>query len=827
MNDLRFALRRLGKAPGFSFVVILTLAVALGGNTAIFSVVSATYLRAIPFSDPGRLLFLSERNATFADMSISYPNYLDWQEQQDVFSAMTLFRGDGGKLRTARGAEQVSAVMATGAFMETLGLVPAQGRAMRPEDDREGAEPVAWLSHRAWQEHFDGDRAIVGRTIEFDGRGWTVAGVLPAGFRFLREVDVLLPLAPLAEARFMKMRENHNGCHAIGRLNPGVGPEEAQARMTVIARRLEAEYPQANAGIGISVTSLRDRVAGGARRQLLFLLGAVLLVQLIASVNVANMMLARALGRERESAIQVALGASPRDLARQAFAEAVVLAVAGGVVGAALGVWACGAADALVPWEVRNLGGAEGLGLDWRVLGFIGVLSLTTGAGFSVLPALWISRADPALALKDAPRGPAVGRHRFRVSDVLVSAQVALAVLLLVSAGLLIRSLQRLAQVPPGFEPEKVLSLRVAAPPMESMQTDPYAAVRYHERILASVEGRPEVEAAAYGTSVPFTWSVSNMVFHRSDRPLPDPGAFPVASWHIATPSYFRTMGIPLVRGRLFDGTEPEPKLPPGAVFDPRRLGEIYRGIDLVGVISRRMAEKYWPGEDAIGKRFRMGFPQMDLPTVVVAGIVGNTTQQGQDRGEEAEFYVSVRQVPVPAYGHVLVRTRVPPASAAAAVRTAVAEASGGEPVFDVRPMADRVLEFRAGRRLNMSLYAFFGGTALLLSAVGIYGVLGFSVGRRTREFGVRMALGASRTTVMRGVLTHSAWLVLPGAAAGLAGALALSRTLASQLFEIGADDPATYGAAVAALLLAALVASLAPVLRAVRVDPLVALREG
>jgi putative ABC transport system permease protein len=827
MNDLRFALRRLSKAPGFSFVVILTLAVALGGNTAIFSVVSATYLRSIPFADPGRLLFLSERNATYADMSISYPNYLDWEKQQDVFSAMTLFRGDGGKLRTARGAEQVSVVMATGAFMETLGVTPVQGRAMRPEDDREGAEPVVWLSHGAWQEHFEGDREIVGRTIEFDGRGWTVAGVLPADFRFVRQTDLLLPLAPLAEARFMKMRENHNGCYAIARLKPGVDLKEAQARMAVIGQRLASEYPTANAGIGVAVTSLRDRVAGGARQQLLFLLGAVLLVQLIASVNVANMMLARALGRERESAIQVALGASPRDLARQAYSEAVVLAVIGGAIGAALGLWGCGAAAALVPWEVRNLGGAEGLGIDWRVLTFVGVLSLTTGAGFSVLPALWLSRADPALALKDAPRGLTVGRHRFRVSDVLVSAQVALAVLLLVSAGLLIRSLQRLAQVPPGFEAERVLSLRVASPPMEAVQSDPFAAVRYHERILAAVERLPEVEAAAFGTSVPFTWSVSSMVFYRDDRPLPDAAAFPVANSHFATPSYFRTMGIPLLRGRLFDGTEPEPKLPPGAVFDPRRLGEIYRGIDLVGVVSRRMAEKYWPGEDPIGKRFRMGFPQMDLPTVVVAGIVGNTTQQGQDRGEEAEFYVSIRQVPIPVYGHLLVRTRVPPAAAAAAVRAAVTEASGGEPVFDLRPMADRVLAFRAGRRLNMSLYAFFGGTALLLSAVGIYGVLGFSVGRRTREFGVRMALGASRATVMRGVLVHSAWLVLPGAAAGLAGALALSRTLASQLFEIGADDPATYAAAVSALLLAALVASLAPVLRAVRVDPLVALREG
>jgi predicted permease len=576
--------------------------------------------------------------------------------------------------------------------------------------------------------------------------------------------------------------------------------------------------------VGVKAAAMRERIAGWARTQLLLLLGAVGIVLLIACVNVANMLLARSLAREREMAIRTALGASRPRLMRQLLAESLLLAAAGGFVGTLFGLWGCALAGRLVPWEVRAVVGTGG-GLDLRVLLFVVTVTLVTGVGFGLAPAWQLSHANPNEALKNTRRTMRSPLGSFRLSDLLVAAQVALALVLLIGAGLLMRSLQRLAQVNPGFQPDRILTLRVTAPPIGTFRTDPFASFNYHERILEAVRNLPEVEAAAFGTSAPFTWNVSTWTFYREGLPVPAPGEFPAANSHFVTTDYFRAMGIPLVRGRVFDGRETQPMIPPGSDLTPASLPSFYKGLALDGVISRRMADQFWPGEDPIGKRFRLGSPDMQLPWVRIVGVVGNTTQQGLDRGEEAEFYLALRQLPLPMTVHLLIRSRLEPAHVVASVRTAIRSVARDEPIFDVKPMAERMAGTVEDRRFNANLYAFFAGTALLLAAIGIYGVLAFTVTQRTREVGIRMALGAQRSDVLRSVLWRGLALVLPGAALGLFGAWAVSRVLGSQLFGVAGTDPLTYAAGAVLLLLAAVAACLIPARRATKVEPMAALR--
>ena len=824
MNDLKFAFRQLRRNRGFTAIVVFTLALGIGANTALFSVLNTTFLRALPYPAPDRLVFLSERSGTFDDTSVSYPNFLDWQEQQDVFSALTLFNVEGGKLKTAESAEQVSVGLVTADFFNALGVTVAQGRALTGEDDRAGAAPVAWLTHRTWQKHFAGDPGLVGRGISLEGESVTVAGILPAGFRFLREVDVYRPLTPLAESRFMNMRQNHKGAYAIGRLREGVTLTTARTQMDGIAQRLEREYPKSNTGLGINLSSLRERISGSARTQLLLLLGAVGMVLLIACVNVAHMLLARSLAREKEMAMRTALGASRLQLMRQLLIESLLLAALGGMAGALLGGWVCPLLGRLVPWEVQAVAG-QGLGLDPRVLGFVAGVTLLTGIGFGLAPAWQLSHTNPQDALKHTRRARLSVFGRFRLSEALVGVQVALALVLLISAGLLLRSLQHLLRVNPGFEPERLLSLRVTAPPIGSFPTDPFASSIYHERVLEAVRRLPEVEAAAFGTSVPFTWDVSTWAFYRDGRPVPAHGEFPAANSHFVTSDYFRTLGITLLRGRVFDGHETQPTIPPGSNLTWETLPDFYQDITLEGIISQRTADKYWLGEDPLGKRFRFGYPDMRLPWVQIVGVVGNTTQQGLHRGEEAEFYLAQRQLPIPMDMHLLIRTRMAPSAAAASVRAAIRSVAPDEPVFDVKPMAERVSDFSAGRRFDMCLYLFFAGVGLLLAGIGLYGVLAFNVSQRTREVGIRVALGAQRGEVLGSVVMRGLTLVVPGLGLGLVGAWAMGQVLQSQLFGVAATDGVTYLLCPFVLLLTALAACLVPARRAAQVDPVVALR--
>ena len=823
MNDLRYSFRLLAKSPGFTAIVILILALGLGANTAIFSIINITFLRTLPYEDPDRLASLTERNGD-GDMSVSYPNFLDWCRRQDVFSSLAIYHSSPAKLKAPKAMEMVTTMMVSGDFFATLGVRPMLGRGMTADDDRAGAAPVTWVTHDAWQRFFSSDPDLVGKTVEIDGQVVAVAGILPAGFRFHRWADFYLPLAPYVQQMFMTMRENHNDAYAIARLKPGVAPAAAQAEMTAIAQQLEKDYPTINPGVGIRVTPLRDYLAGDARTQQLLLLGAVGMVLLIACVNVANMLLARSLAREREMAIRAALGASRFQLIRQLLAESLLLSAAGGVVGAIFGLWGYDFARRLVPWQLQPLAQSTG-GFDLRVLAFVAGAALLTGIGFGMAPAWQLSRLHPNDALKNTQKNWHTVFGRYRASDLLVVAQVALALILLVGAGLMIRSLHRLLQVPSGLQPERILTLKVAPPPMAEFQRDPLGFNTFYERAIDAVRNLPGIESAAFASSLPFTWSVSSTVFYRDGLPVPEAGKFPSASTHAVSPDYFHTMGIPMLRGRGFTGHEQQLTIPEGKNLSPQDLGIIFKSVVFDGVISQRMADQFWPKEDPIGKRFRLGFPDMGLPWVQIVGVVGNTTQTGLDQAEPAEFYIPFRQFPQPGGIHLVIRTSMDPAGAVVSVRTALQAAIKDEPIHDVRLMSERMDDFVSGRRFNMNLFAAFAGVALVLSLIGIYGVLSFVVGQRTREIGIRMALGAQRRDVLLDVLTRGLHLVAPGLLLGLGGAWAVGRLLQSQLFGIASTDLPAYAAGATLLLLAAVIACLAPARRAANVNPMEALR--
>ena len=823
MNDLRFAFRLLGKSPGFTAIVILTLALGLGANTAIFSLINTTFLRTLPYQDADRIAMVVERT-NGGDISNSYPNFVDWCARQDVFTGLAMFHPSPAKLKTPNTLEMVSTLLVSRDFFSTLGVQPLQGRAMNAADDRAGAAPVAWVSYAAWQKYFDGDRALVGQTVELQGQPVAVAGVLPASFRFQRQADFFLPLAPYVQQLFMTMRENHNDAYAIGHLKPGVTFSAAQAAMTAIALQLEKDYPTINPGIGVHVIPLRENLAGGARSLQLLLLGAVGMVLLIACVNVANMLLARSLAREREMAIRTALGASRFQLIRQLLAESLLLACAGGAVGALVGLWGEEFVGRLIPWEMQPFAQSSG-GFDLRVLAFVVGATLLTGVAFGLAPAWQLSHVNPNDALKNTRKSWRTVFGKYRASDLLVVAQVGLAMILLVGAGLMIRSLHRLLQVPSGLQPERVLTLQVAAPPMAQFQKDPLSFNTFYERAVDAVRNLPGVESAAVASSFPFTWSTNTMAFYRDGRPMPQSGHFPNANSHLVSPDYFRTMGIPVLRGRGFTGHEPQLTIPAGMDLSPQNLGEIFKGVVFDGVISQRMADQFWPGEDPVGRRFRLGYPDMGLPWVQIVGVVGNTTQTGLDQGDTTEFYLALRQFPQPSGTHLAVRTRMNPAGAVASVRAALQETIKDEPILDVQLMSERMDNFVSERRFNMNLFAAFACVALALSVIGIYGVLSFVVNQRTREVGIRMALGAQRRDVLFDVLTRGLRLIVPGLTLGTAGAWIVGRVLQSQLFGVTSTDLPTYGVGAILLFLAAVAACLVPARRATRVNPMQALR--
>lgn len=816
LQDLRYGLRLLAKNPGFTAVAVLTLALGIGANTAIFSVVNALLLRPLPYTDAHQLVEMFEDLPHISWCAVSYPNYLDWRQQNQVFEKMAAHLGASASLAGVDEPRKVPVGYVTVDFFPILQVQPILGRGFLPEEDERGASPVALLTHGLWVRQFGSDPGALGKTLTLDGRSYAVVGVLPASFRFYQNAELFVSFGSAIEPYNLIHRANHSDMLVLARLMPGVTLEGAQTQMDTIARRLEQQYPDTNTGVRARLAPLREQVAGGAQHAIFILLGAVGFVLLIACVNVANLLLARAAGREKEVAIRVALGASRTRVLRLLLTESALVALAGGALGLLFAFWSFGGLTTLVPQVAK----AGGISIDYRVLGFTLVVSLLAGVLSGLVPALRTSRPDLHEALKEGGRTSAVGSGHRRWRDGLVVAEVALAVVLLASAVLLTRSLFCILEVKPGFNPHLVVTMRVSLPLSKNPAQIPAQMSAYYLNLIRRVQALPRIQCAGAVTGLPFSGDFMATVLYPEDQPVPPRADFPSAVYHVASSDYFRAMGIPLLSGKLFSESDPK-------VTIPRRItswGELPRS-GLVVVINDAMAQRFWPNEDPIGKRLRLGWPENNGPSLAVVGIVGNTKLSGLDGGEEPEFFFSLLQWPPFSDMTVVARASSNPLALASALRGELRAYDKDSPVLGVQTMEQLMSDSVSDRRTNMLLLGTFAAVALVLAAVGIYGVVSYSVEQRAHEIGVRMALGARRSDVLWLVVGREMALTLLGVAIGTAGALGLTRFLASLLYGVRPTDPATFVTVPLLMVGVALLACYIPARRATKVDPMVALR--
>jgi putative ABC transport system permease protein len=806
MQDLRHALRALRKSPGFTASAVAVLALGIGANTAIFSVVNAVLLRPLPFPEPDRMVRLWHvpPQKSFPGMKIfalSPANFLDWRAQSRTFESMSAYKPSLGSLTGVDRPESVINGLADSEFFKVLGIPPEIGRTYTSEEDRPGATRVAVLSHKFWETHFGASPSVLGRRISIDRQEYTIIGVMPARFTLpawgATAADLWTPTAWGAKER--AERKNHNYV-AVARLKRGVDLKEAQAELATISRRLETQYPEADQGWGATAIPLHEQLIGDVRPTLLLLLGAVVFVLLIACANVANLVLARTVARRKELAIRVALGASRARTLRHVLAETVVLSLAGGILGLAIAHFGVKLILAFLADQIPR---ATEVGLDVPVLAFTVGISLATGILTGLWPSWRSSRTDLNETLKSgAGRGDSEGTRRLS-RGVLVTAEVALSLMLLIGAGLTIRSLWILRGVSPGIDPHNVLTMTVAVP--RSAYPEPPVQVRFFDQTLRNIAAIPGVESAAAIDSLPMSGSGSM-------QPIVPEGAAaalfaeqPEVAVRRITTGYLHTMRIPLLRGREFTAGDTLESTP-------------------VAIISKSMADRFWPGKDPIGRHVTMSFDP-EKPRQIVA-IAGDVKDNGLDVTEPVPTVYEPHGQTGGGGMSLVVRTAVPPSSATQSVLQAVQRTDREVPVTEIKTMDDLMAESLSQRRFTMMLLASFAGLALTLAAVGIYSVLSYTVRRRLREISIRVAVGAQVRDVLRLVLVESMTPAVIGVAIGLIGAEFVAKLLASQVFGVTATDPMTFAGVSAILLLVALAASLVPAWRATRVDPIKALRE-
>jgi putative ABC transport system permease protein len=805
LQDIRYGLRVLWKSKGFTAVAVVTLALGIGANTAIFSVIDAALLRSLPYREPGRLVHLWEtkRSRDFEQREASYPDFLDWRAQgAEVFEGLAGYTSRPFTLADAGEATRARGAAVTANFFDLLGVNAAAGRTFVAGEDGLETKRVAVISHGLWQRRFGGERSAVGREVTLDGEAYTVVGVLPAEFNFalLGDADVWTPLAPtpdVASRRYMHWLK------VIGRLKQGVNLEGAQAHLATVASRIERDDPGAHAGVGLRAVPLQEEFVGPVRPVLFVLLGAVGFVLLIACTNVANLLLARSAARQKEIAIRAALGASRSRVVRQLLTESVLLSLAGGAAGLVLALWGVDLLVAAIPAaQLAQMPYLQSLSLDRDVLLFACGLSLLTGVLFGLTPALSASRTDLQVALKEGGRST-VSRGSRRLRDLLVVAEVALALMLLVGAGLLMKSLVLMLKVDPGFDTRGLLTMRVALPP--SRYSEDNKTARFYEEMLRRVAAVPGVRGAALTSNLPLANEGGTGTPQIVGRSTP---ASELTEAHLRTVSanYFEVLGLPVVKGRAF--AERDDAMAPSVLL-----------------VNKTFAERVFPGEDAVGHRVTFKFTG-ERPLEIV-GVVGDEKVTSLDARTTPVIYFHARQSPDSSAALVLRTDASDPLALAPSVRAEVRALDPEVPVFAVQTLEQMVAGSRAAfmRRYPAYLTGVFACVALLLALVGIYGVVSYAVAQRTHEIAVRVALGARTRDVLRLVLGHGLLLALGGIALGAAGALALTRLISGLLFGVSAADPTVYG--LVALLLAAvtLLACLVPARRATKVDPMVALR--
>ena len=801
-QDLRYGVRVLLRKPGFTVIAVAALALGIGANTAIFSAVNAILLRPLPYDDPERLVWIWQHNlaSDIQQEPISFPNFSDYREQNQVFEDVAAFTRWRPILTTDGEPERIVGEQVSASLFPVLRVQAAAGRTFLPEEDRPGNNNVVILSHELWERHFGSDKEVIGKTVTLNGAPHTVVGVMPNGFRHpapdaQRPPELWAPLgmdASLAHRR-------RDFLDVIARLKPTASIEQARAEMETISARLDQQYPDANAGWGATIIPLHERFVGDVRSAMLVLLGAVAFLLLIACANVANLLLVRLTARQKEIAIRKALGATRGRLVRQFLTESLLLALAGGLLGTLLAVFGINILIALSPGNIPRIGEAS---LDVRVLGFTLGLSLLTGIIFGLAPALNASNPDLNESLKEGGKNPGQGASGGRLRNLLMVFEVSMALLLLIGAGLMVKSFLRLQQVDPGFNPERVLTVELALP--RSKYKEPHQVLPFYNEVVSRIEVLPGVQAAAAVSALPLGGRVAVLNLEIEGRPRLPAGHVIGAEWQVVSPSYFRTMGIPLLKGRLFTDQDVE-------------------GATGVIVINDVMADRYWPNEDPTGKRISLVDAQTG-PYLTVIGVVGNVRQVTLDSEPYPQMYEAYSQNP--RWGAALVvRTSNDPMSIVSAVRTQVSALDRDQPLYNVRSMGDVLADSVSRQRFNTLLIGIFTAVALVLAAVGIYGVISYSVSHRSHEIGIRMALGARQADILKMVIEHGLKLALVGVGLGLVAAFVLTRVMSNLLYGVSAIDPFTFAIGAIILVGVAVIACYIPARRATKVDPMIALR--
>jgi putative ABC transport system permease protein len=798
MNDLRYAFRMLLKNPGFTFAALITLALGIASSTAIFSVIDGVLLHPLPYPESDKIITLSQtrRSAGMASGASAPANYIDWAAQNDVFAFMSASRGEQFSLSDGDRPERVRGTMTTSNMFPLFGVSPLLGRVLQPTDERPGHNRVVVLSSELWVRRYGADRNIIGREISLNDEPHTVVGVMPPNYQPDGYGEFWVPSAfgvptnsirPNVDPRPIR---DSDYLDIYARLKPGVTLEKARSEMDAISRRLENQYPTDNRDAGIRVTPLHEELVGGIRPVLLLLFAAVGFLLFISCANVANLLLARAAARGREISIRAAMGASRSRLIRQLLTESVLLAVIGGALGALLAAWAIPLLMSMAPPPLRSF---KEIGLNSEVLGFSLGISVVTGILFGLAPAITSSSANPAESLKQGERGSTTGGSRRRAF--LITTEVALSLILLIGAGLLIKSFANLAKVDPGFNPDRLLIFNIGA----SATADEERQIKFYHPVVERVAAVPGVQQAAAVSRLPFSGGNSSRTFNRPGSKKEDR-----ADIRIATPGYFKTMGIPLLRGRNFNEHDT-------------------KGSALVAIINEETAKEVFPGEDPIGQFIENYGPKNEK--LQVAGVVGNIRHLALETAPRSEIYQPLGQGIWPS---VFVAVRTAPENSLTllpAVQEAVWSVNKSVPLGNPRTMNDIIARTLLQKKFTMLLLSIFAGAALLLAAVGLYGVISYSVAQRTRELGIRIALGAQRSDVLRLILRQGMALVTVGVIFGIAASLGLTRLIASLLYGISASDPLTFFLLSTAVVLVAFVACWLPARRATLVDPIQALR--
>jgi len=791
-REIRFGIRSLLKQPAFTALSTLILALGIGTNTAMFSVINQVMLRPLPYPQADRLVWMNEAGDEVSNRMLSYPNFVDWRERNHVFESLTTYRTWNMTLTGTGEAQSISTGMVTADYFKVMGVMPIMGRAFLAEDDRPGANPVVVISFGFWQKHFGGDAAVVGKTITLDDRAFTVIGVTPESFAHQGSPPFWVTVGPMN----WKDRDTRIAGNVIARLKPGVTIQQARTDINAVAQQLAREYPTENAGANrVNVLSLQERMTGNVATALWILFGAVGLVLLIACVNVANLLLARASSRRGEFAVRAALGASRMHVVRQLLIESLLLAFAGGACGLLFAILSMklltGVAQEIIP-------GVEGLSLSYPVLGFTLIVSMACGITFGLVPALHYGKVDLHEALKENT-SRAGERQGKRLRAALVMAQVAIAVALLVGAGLLLRSLSLLADQDPGFEFESVLKMEINV--ARSRYQGKGELARLQQQILDHVAAQPGVEAATLSAELPgFAAGWTNDIVPEGHTPL-KPGEMINVSWGIVSREYFRTLHIPILSGRTFSRDEDAEGKP-------------------VVLVDETLARRFWPNQDAVGKHIKYDGPDWHE----VIGVVKEVGIYGSESQPLIKIYTPLGRA-APRRTLLLVSTSLDPTSMVPPITAELHAVDKDLPVSNVTTLATRLSQEVSPKRFNTALLTLFAAVALLLAATGIYGLIAYSVVQRTREIGVRIALGATPREVMRLFMGQGMKLVLPGLAIGLAAAFALTRLMISLLFGIKPTDAVTFILVSICVVLVSLVACYVPARRATKVDPLVALR--